>query len=116
MLVLAEQRGDGLHRGSWEAVAAAQEMTSTPGDVHAVVCGSDCTAAARELAAAALGVVYVIDRPELALYTPDGYVEALAQAIPGLAPELVILPHTYRRATSRPSSPRAWAARSSPTA
>jgi electron transfer flavoprotein alpha subunit len=95
ILVIAEQRQGTLHRASWEAVAAAQELAGNE-PVDALVVGSNVTAAAGELAKAAVGAVHVVDAAALEPYTPDGYVEALKQAIEQLKPSHVVLPHTYQ--------------------
>ena len=95
ILVIAEQRQGKLHRASWEAVAAAQELAGDQ-PVEALVIGSDVSDAAAELSKAAVGAVHVVDAPPLEGYTPDGYVEALQQAIGQLKPSHVVLPHTYQ--------------------
>jgi electron transfer flavoprotein alpha subunit len=96
ILVIAEQRGAGrLHRASWEAVAAAQEFAGGQG-LDALVLGRGAAEAAAELGQAALGAVYVVDHAALDQYTPDGYVQALEQAIGELKPTEVFLPHTYQ--------------------
>jgi electron transfer flavoprotein alpha subunit len=95
ILVLAEQRQGRLHRASWEAVAAAQELAGER-PVEALVLGSGASAAAVELSQAAVDVVHAVDAEALEPYTPDGYVEALVQAIDALKPAYVVLPHTYQ--------------------
>jgi electron transfer flavoprotein alpha subunit len=95
ILVIAEQRQGTLHRASWEAVAAAQELAGEQ-PVDALVVGANASAVAAELAEAAVGAVHVVDASPLEPYTPDGYVEALTQAIDQLKPSHVLLPHTYQ--------------------
>jgi electron transfer flavoprotein alpha subunit len=95
ILLVAEQRKGVLHRASWEALAAAQELAAGQ-PVEAIVLGSGSPAAAAELSHAALGAVHVVEHAALELYTPDGYVQALEQAISRLRPEQVFLPHTYQ--------------------
>ena len=95
ILVIAEQRHGTLHRASWEAVAAAQELAGEQ-TVDALVVGANVSAAAAELAQAAVGAVHVVEGTSLEPYTPDGYVEALKQAIDQLKPSHVLLPHTYQ--------------------
>ena len=97
ILVVAEQRAGVLNRATWEAVAAAQQLAQESGGAPlriAVLGAAD--AVAQELAAAGVGEVVVLADPALDAYTPDGYVMALASAIPALAPRFVILPHTYQ--------------------
>jgi electron transfer flavoprotein alpha subunit len=95
ILVIAEQRQGRLHRASWEGVAAAHELAGDQ-PVEAVIAGSGIADLAKELSAAALGAVHVIDAASLKDYTPDAYVAALKAAIDQLKPDLVILPHTYQ--------------------
>ena len=64
--------------------------------LEALVLGNSAGEAAGELSQAALGAVHVIEHPALDAYTPDGYVQALEQAIAQLNPEQVFLPHTYQ--------------------
>jgi len=92
------QHRDGkLHRGSWEAVAAAQQLAAAlGGSAEAVILGSDVAALAAEAAGSELAAVRVIDHPLLASYTPGGYVAALAPAIAAEKPDFVLLPHTYQ--------------------
>ena len=95
ILVIAEQQRGKLHRASWEAVAAAQELA---GDhpIEAIVLGANPNDAAAELSQAAIGAVHVVDSPLLEPYTPDGYSGALEKAIGDLNPTHVVLAHTYR--------------------
>jgi electron transfer flavoprotein alpha subunit len=95
ILVIAEQRAGRLHRASWEAVAAAQEFAGGQ-NLDGLVLGRGAAEAAAELGQAALGAVHVVDHAALYQYTPDGYVQALEQALAGLRPTEVFLPHTYQ--------------------
>ena len=93
ILVVAEQREGTLNRASWETVAAAQQA----GDgVTIAIAGSGVDAAAAELAAADCAGVVVVDDPALALYTADGYVQAIQQLVAAERPSRVFLPHTYQ--------------------
>jgi electron transfer flavoprotein alpha subunit len=94
ILVVAEQRKGRLHRASWETLAAAQHLEST--DLECVVLGGHVREAASECAAASVNRVHVIEHEALEPYTPDGFAEALQQAIAALAPSHVLLPHTYQ--------------------
>jgi electron transfer flavoprotein alpha subunit len=95
ILVIAEQRHGRLHRASWEVVAGAQELAAgQPVDV--LVLGGNPSSAAAELSQAAVGVVHLVEHAALERYTPDGYVEALQQAVGQLRPDHVFLPHTYQ--------------------
>jgi electron transfer flavoprotein alpha subunit len=93
IVVIGEQRGGKLNRATWEAVAAAQSLGDT---VKVIVLGGGADAAAREIAAAEVTEVAVVDAPALADYTADGYVAALASLIEQQAPSLVVFPHTYQ--------------------
>jgi electron transfer flavoprotein alpha subunit len=93
ILVVAEQRQGKVNRASWEVIAAAQQAG---GPITVAVLGADIAGAARELAAAAVDAVTVVDSPALAEYTADGYVIALKALIGQLSPDLVFLPHTYQ--------------------
>lgn len=95
ILVIAEQQRGKLHRASWEAVAAAQDLARGE-PVEGIVLGSNPADAAAELSHAALAAVHVIDSPSLEPYTPDGYTAALEETISALNPSHVVLPHTYR--------------------
>jgi electron transfer flavoprotein alpha subunit len=49
-----------------------------------------------ELKTAKLARLYSVEGPELAQYTPDGFVGALKSLIEAKKPKLVLLPHTYQ--------------------
>jgi electron transfer flavoprotein alpha subunit len=95
ILVVAEQQSGKLHRASWEAIAAAQELAGDQ-PIEAIVIGANPSQAANEISQAAITAVHVIDSPLLEPYTPDGYTDALHKAIGSLRPAYVVLPHTYR--------------------
>jgi electron transfer flavoprotein alpha subunit len=95
IVVVAEQQRGQLHRASWEAVAAAQELAADQ-PVDVIVLGANPAGAAAEISQAAVGAVHVIDSPLLEPYTPDAYTAALETAIASLAPTHVVLAHTYR--------------------
>jgi electron transfer flavoprotein alpha subunit len=95
ILVIAEQQRGKLHRASWEAMAAAQELAGDQ-PIEAIVIGANSGDAASEIAQAAVAAVHVLDSAPLEPYTPDGYTDALQKAIDALKPTHVVLPHTYR--------------------
>ena len=95
ILVVAEQQRGKLHRASWEAVAAAQQLSGDQ-PIEVIVLGANPADAAAEIGQAAVAAVHVIDSPVLEPYTPDGYTAALEKAIGDLKPSHVVLPHTYR--------------------
>jgi len=96
ILIVAEQRAGKLNRASWETIAAAQQLASG-GSITVVLPGAgNLAAVAGELAAAQVKEVVTVESAALEPYTPDGYTAALQQAIAQLAPDYVILPHTYQ--------------------
>src|SRR5437899_5985381 len=95
ILVIAEQRGARLNRATWETIAAAQQIAAGDSVIVALP-GSNLAAVANEVAAAQVKEVVTIDDTALEPYTPDGYAEALQQAIAELSPSIVALPHTYQ--------------------
>ena len=95
ILVIAEQRAGKLNRATWEAIAAAQQLASSEPIVVGVP-GSSVGSVAGELATAQVKEIVAIENAALEPYTPDGYTEALQQAIGQLSPALVALPHTYQ--------------------
>ena len=93
ILVIAEQRDGALNRASWEAVAAAQAIG---GPIKVVVPGADVQGAAKELTAADVAEVLVLQHAALGTYTPDGFVQALAALVGSENPAHVICAHTYQ--------------------
>ncbi|HXT70822.1 MAG TPA: electron transfer flavoprotein subunit alpha/FixB family protein [Vicinamibacterales bacterium] len=93
VLVIAEQRDGVLNRASWEAVAAAQQLG---GPVKIAVAGAGVGAVAAELAAADVAEVISLEHEGLAVYTPDGFVQALAGLIAAESPSHVVFSHTYQ--------------------
>jgi electron transfer flavoprotein alpha subunit len=95
ILVIAEQQRGKLHRASWEAIAAAQDLAGDQ-QIEAIVLGSGPAQAASEIGQAAVAAVHVIESPLLEPYTADAFTDALQNAIDQLKPTHVVLPHTYR--------------------
>jgi electron transfer flavoprotein alpha subunit len=93
ILVIAEQRDGQINRASWEPLVIAQR-TGQP--VKVAVLGGDTSAAAADLAAAAVAEVIRVDGPGLAAYTADGHTAALAALIAAEAPAYVFIAHTYQ--------------------
>ncbi|WP_114165740.1 MULTISPECIES: electron transfer flavoprotein subunit alpha/FixB family protein [unclassified Exiguobacterium] len=90
-LVLAEAREGALRNVSFEAIAAAKQLTD---DVTAVVIGDDVKALANELGEYGAGRVLVIEDERLKHYTPDGYGQVLRQVIEQESPDMIVLGHT----------------------
>jgi electron transfer flavoprotein alpha subunit len=95
ILVIAEQQRGKLHRATWEALSAAQELAGDQA-IEVIVLGANPSTAVAEISAAAVAAVHVLDSPHLEPYTPDAYTAALEKAIDDLKPSHVVLPHTYR--------------------
>ena len=96
ILVVAEQKDGKLNRASWEAIAAAQQLSGGAMPVTVAVAGQGVSAVANEVATAAVAEVFAIDHAALAHYTPDAFVQALQQVITQVSPALVFFPHTYQ--------------------
>jgi electron transfer flavoprotein alpha subunit len=88
VLVVLEQSGGQFHRMGWEAVVAAGEL-GLPVSVATIGLPG-------EAAAKAVGTVFAIQHPALETYSADGYTAALEQLIRKVAPQFVVLPHTYQ--------------------
>ncbi len=92
-----QHREGKLHRGSWEAIVAAQKLAASLGGVaEAVLLGSGVGALSSEIAGSALGSVRVLDAEAVGSYTPGAYVAALVAAIQAEAPDFLLFPHTYQ--------------------
>ena len=96
ILVIAEQQQGKLNRASWEAIAAAQQLAGGAMPIKVAVAGQSVSAVAAELAQGAVTEVLTIESPALAVYTPDGFVQALQQVIAQVAPTYVFFSHTYQ--------------------
>jgi electron transfer flavoprotein alpha subunit len=95
ILVFAEQRGGTLGKTTFEAVAAGQQLGAALGQtVSAVILSADASLA-QQIAAYKLDKVVSIEHAQLADYTPDAYAAALEQAVRTLAPQFVVMSHTY---------------------
>jgi electron transfer flavoprotein alpha subunit len=96
ILVVAEQHNGKLHRATWEAIAAAQALAGGTTPITIAIAAGSVGDVARELAQAAVHEVWTLEDPSLEAYTPDAFVQALAQVIGQLNPRHVVLPHTYQ--------------------
>ena len=90
-LVLAEAREGALRNVSFEAIAAAKQLTD---DVTAVVIGDHVQSLAQELGEYGASRVLVVEDDRLKDYTPDGYGQVLRQLIEQENPEMIVLGHT----------------------
>jgi electron transfer flavoprotein alpha subunit len=102
ILVIGEQHNGALNPASWETIAAAQAvLTVDPGQGPLVVAlpgphAAVGSAAAAEVAAAAIKEVVTVEAAALEVYTSDAYIFALHAALQQLEPSIVLLPHTYQ--------------------
>ncbi len=97
ILVVTEQTAGEIHKMSWEAVAAGQQLAGELGDsLSLAVVGSGDAAVAEQFAAKKAAEVVVLDHELLEPYTPDAFSAALVQALGELKPTLVLFPHTYQ--------------------
>jgi electron transfer flavoprotein alpha subunit len=98
ILVIAEQHEGLLNRASWEAIAAGQRLSAKAGGmpVKVAVIGGGVSAAAAELATAAVAEVLAVESPALEPYTADGFVAALAGVMTTQGPAYAIFAHTYQ--------------------
>ncbi len=90
-LVLAEAREGALRNVSFEAIAAAKQLTD---NVTAVVIGDHVQSLAQELGEYGASRVLVVEDDRLKHYTPDGYGQVLRQLIEQENPEMIVLGHT----------------------
>ncbi len=97
ILLITEQRDGKLSKGSFETLAAAQQIAQqTKGSLAGVVIGKGVSALADELAGFQLDEVLLVEHDLLEKYTPDGFTLALRQVIESAKPDLILLPHTYQ--------------------
>src|SRR5256714_3481956 len=95
ILVFAEHRAGTFSKTTFEAIAAGQQLGAALGQpVSAIVLNTDA-GLAQEIAAYKLDKVISVEHAQLAAYTPDAYAAALEQAIKTLAPQFVVMSHTY---------------------
>jgi electron transfer flavoprotein alpha subunit len=96
ILVFAEHRDGALNKTSFEAIAAAQNLGSQlEQTVTAVILGSGANNLAQEIAAFDVARVVYAENEKLAVYTPDGYTDAMERVVRELDPQYVVMPHTY---------------------
>lgn len=95
ILVFIEHRDGVFNKISFEAIAAGQQLGAALGQpITAVVLSADGTLA-QGLAGYKVDRVVSVESPKLAEYTPDGYADAMEQAVRALDPQFVVLAHTY---------------------
>jgi len=93
ILVVAEIQAERLNAASLEAIAAARAIG---GPVTVVALGADPSAALASLGRADGFSLVALEHEALTTYTADGFVGALAPFVTELAPDWVVIPHTYQ--------------------
>jgi electron transfer flavoprotein alpha subunit len=95
--VVAEALGGRLHGATYELLGRSVELADQlHGEVVGVLIGSDHADQAAELAAYGADRVLLLEGPQLADYSPEGYASALAGAIQSSSPYAVLIPATTR--------------------
>jgi electron transfer flavoprotein alpha subunit len=93
--VITETRGDEIKPVTYELLSAARDLSA--GDaVTAVLIGHGVTALADEIGAHGGDRVIVLDDPQLATYSPDGWARALGGLVAKRQPAVVLAPATTR--------------------
>lgn len=93
-LVIAEQANARLHRLSWEAISAGQNLRT--GGLTIVLTGNDLSTLADEIAAKKVDEVLLVEHDLLKHYSADALTSALEQVVKRIQPELIVFPHTYQ--------------------
>ncbi|MCU0305936.1 MAG: electron transfer flavoprotein subunit alpha/FixB family protein [Thermoanaerobaculales bacterium] len=101
ILVFIEQRNSDIRKASLQALSQARRLAG--GEVAAVLVGSGVAGAAPGLGAYGAAKAYVADDPNLALYSAEGYAEAVAKAAAATSPEAILFAGT---AMGRDLAPR----------
>lgn len=96
ILVFIEHKAGVLNKTSLEAITAAQKLATDLGQpACAVVLASGGQALTSDIAGYELSKVISVDQPALAEYTPDAYAAAMEQVVKSVAPQFVVMAHTY---------------------
>jgi electron transfer flavoprotein alpha subunit len=93
VLVLGEAREGALRNVSYEAIAAAKQISSG-GEVVSVLLGDSVKDLANELGKYGADRVITVEHPHLKQYTSDGYGQALLAVIDQEKPEAIVFGHT----------------------
>jgi electron transfer flavoprotein alpha subunit len=93
VLVLGEIRNQSLRNVSFEATAAAKQI-SEGGEVVAVLCGNNLEALGNEMIQYGADRVVTVEHEALNQYTSDGYSQALLAVIESEKPEGIVFGHT----------------------
>jgi len=104
VLVFIEQRDGKIRKSSLEALSLGHSLSrKTNGTLGAVIAGSGISSLVGELAAYGAAKVFVADKPELALFSSEGYTAALDAAWAAFQPSIVLASAT---AMGRDVAPR----------
>jgi electron transfer flavoprotein alpha subunit len=104
VLVFIEQRDGKIRKSSLEALTLGRTLAGkTGGALAAAVAGSGISGLAAELAAYGAAKVFVADRPELQLFSSEGYTAGLDAAATAFKPSIVLASAT---AMGRDVAPR----------
>jgi electron transfer flavoprotein alpha subunit len=91
VLVFIEQRDGKVRKSSLEALTLGRNLSAkTGGALAAVVAGSGISGLAAELAGYGAAKVFVADKPELQLFSCEGYTAALDAAATAFKPSIVL--------------------------
>jgi electron transfer flavoprotein alpha subunit len=93
VLVIGEVRDGAFRNVSFEAIAAAKEI-SADGEIVGVVLGDNVSGLANEMIHYGADKVLTVESDKLADYTPEGYSQALQAVIDQEDPEGIVLGHT----------------------
>ncbi|WP_257346470.1 electron transfer flavoprotein subunit alpha/FixB family protein [Pseudalkalibacillus decolorationis] len=102
VLVLGEVREGELRNVSYEAIAAAKEI-SDGGEIVGLLCGESVSGIAENMIHYGADRVLVAENDQLKTYTTDGYNQAVMQVIDQESPEGIVIGHT---AMGKDLSPR----------
>jgi electron transfer flavoprotein alpha subunit len=103
ILVFVEQRNSEIRKASLQAVSEAKRQNGAGGEVTAVLPGSGIGEAAAGLGAYGADRVFVADDANLALYSAEGYAEAVVKAVEQVQPSAIFFAGT---AMGRDLAPR----------
>src|SRR5258706_2273258 len=96
ILVFIEHKSGTLNKTSLEAIAAGQKLGNETGqNLTAIVLGSGVRSLAQDMSAYEVAKVVYVDHAQLADYTPDAYASAMEHVVRTIAPQYVVLAHTY---------------------
>ncbi|TSI09308.1 electron transfer flavoprotein subunit alpha/FixB family protein [Lysinibacillus sp. BW-2-10] len=93
ILVLAEMKDGNLRNVSIEGLAAARRVAQDS-EVIAAVFGSNATEQTSILQQYGADTIYIVDNPNLNLYTPSAYMQSMNELIQTIKPDVIIMGHT----------------------